>query len=494
MQRRSQDERVAQALEEERSVFLARLRPITLCLFTALALLLFLKAPLANAQQVTPVPPFVGTHSETWERFGVGAAIPSGTSILGGIATISGDHMVTYHDLEMCCVTGTPSDGTVFMFSDRPSGPLTISFSEPVSAFGAYWGSGFCPSPVLCFGDPPSILTFRDVTGNVIGTDSFVYMGDGTLAWHGYQFATPVKTITRTAGDGVEGVGMDGLQATVAAPLPTTLGNISTRSFVQTGENVMIGGFIVQGTGAKRVIIRAIGPELTQYGINDALANPRLELHNGTGALIASNDNWQTTILGGIITTNQVSDIQNSGRAPTAASESAIIADLSPGNYTAIVRGVSNTTGIALVEVYDLNLGTTSSLGNISTRSYVQTGEHVMIGGFIVQGTGPKRVIIRAIGPELTQYGITNPLANPRLELHNRTGALIGSNDNWQTTILGGVITTNQVSAIQNSGHAPTAASESAIIADLAPGNYTAIVRGVNNTAGVALVEVYDLD
>ena len=135
-----------------------------------------------------------------------------------------------------------------------------------------------------------------------------------------------------------------------------------------------------------------------------------------------------------------------------------------------------------------------TSLDNISTRSFVQTGENVMIGGFIVEGTGPKRVIIRAIGPELTQYGITNALANPRLELHNRTGALIGSNDDWQTTILGGVITTNQVSDIQTSGHAPTVASESAIIADLQPGNYTAIVNGVNNTIGVALVEVYDLN
>ena len=137
---------------------------------------------------------------------------------------------------------------------------------------------------------------------------------------------------------------------------PTSwLGNISTRSFVQTGDNVMIGGFIVQGTGAKKVIIRAIGPELTQYGITNALANPTLELHDAAGALIGSNDNWQTTIIGGIITSNQVSDIQNSGHAPTAASESAIIANLAPGSYTAIVRGVSNTTGVALVEVYDLN-------------------------------------------------------------------------------------------------------------------------------------------
>jgi hypothetical protein len=144
--------------------------------------------------------------------------------------------------------------------------------------------------------------------------------------------------------------------------------------------------------------------------------------------------------------------------------------------------------------VYDLSPGTTSLLGNISTRGFVQTGDNVMIGGFIVQGTGAKRVVIRAIGPELTQHGITNPLADPTLELHNATGALIGFNDNWQTTILGGVITSDQVSDIQNSGHVPTAASESAIIANLTPGNYTAIVRGVNNTTGVGLVEVYDLN
>ena len=279
-----------------------------------------------------------------------------------------------------------------------------------------------------------------------------------------------------------------------AAVAQINLGNISTRSFVQTGEHVMIGGFIVQGTGTKRVMIRAIGPELTQFGITDALANPRLELHNRAGALIASNDEWQTTIVGGVITGNQVSAIQNSGLAPTAASESVIIADLQPGNYTAIVRGVNDTTGVALVEVYDLNPGATSNLGNISTRSFVQTGEHVMIGGFIVQGSATKRVIIRAIGPELTQFGITDALANPTLELHNRTGALIASNDNWQTTILGGIIHGNQVSDIQNSGHAPTEASESAIIANLPPGSYTAIVRGVNNTNGVGLVEVYDLD
>jgi hypothetical protein len=272
------------------------------------------------------------------------------------------------------------------------------------------------------------------------------------------------------------------------------LANISTRSFVQMGDNVMIGGFIVQGAQTKRVIIRAIGPELTQYGVPNALANPTLELHDGTGALIASNDNWRTTIIGGIITSNQLGEIRDSGYAPGDGRESAIIADLAPGNYTAIVRGVNNMTGVALAEVYDLSNDASSILGNISTRSFVQTDDSVMIGGFIVQGTGAKRVIIRAIGPELTQYGVPDPLANPRLELHNAAGALIGSNDDWQHTIIGGVITRNQLADIQASGHAPTDPSESAIIADLQPGNYTAIVRGVNDTTGVGLVEVYDLD
>ena len=279
------------------------------------------------------------------------------------------------------------------------------------------------------------------------------------------------------------------------SPAPTaTLSNISTRSFVQTGDNVMIGGFIVDGSQPKTVIIRAIGPELTQFGVPNVLANPTLELHDGTGALIASNDNWQTTIIGGIITQDQVQQILNTGRAPTDARESAILATLPAGNYTAIARGVNNTTGVGLVEVYDLSAASHSVLGNISTRSFVQTGDNVMIGGFIVAGPRPKRVIVRAIGPELTQFGVPNVLANPTLELHNGAGVLIASNDNWQTTILGGIIMQDQVQQILNSGLAPTDPRESAIIASLPAGNYTAIVRGINNSTGVALVEVYDLD
>jgi hypothetical protein len=225
------------------------------------------------------------------------------------------------------------------------------------------------------------------------------------------------------------------------------------------------------------------------------MGNPTLELHDGTGALIASNDNWQHTIIRGIITENQVRDIMATRLAPRDPRESAIIADLPAGSYTAIVRGVNNTTGVALVEAYDLSGRTDSILSNISTRSFVQTGDNVLIGGFIVQGPQPKSVIVRAIGPELSAppFNIPNALSDPTLELHDGTGALIASNHNWVQTIIGGIITTDQVAAIRASGYAPSDGRESAIIAELSPGSYTAIVRGVNNTTGIALVEVYDL-
>src|SRR6266496_280349 len=257
-----------------------------------------------------------------------------------------------------------------------------------------------------------------------------------------------------------------------------TLGNISTRAFVQTGDNVMIGGFIITGVGQKKVIIRAIGPSLVNYGITNPLQNPTLELHDHTGAVIASNDNWMDA--------PNEQEIINSGRAPSNNLESAILMSLNPGAYTAIVRGVNAGIGIGLVEVYDLDLTAESKLGNISTRAFVQTGNDVMIGGFIVSGPDSGKVIVRAIGPSLVNYGITNPLQNPTLELHDHTGAVIASNDNWMDA-------PNEQEII-NSGRAPGNNLESAILMSLAPGAYTAIVRGVNAGIGIGLVEVYDLD
>ena len=286
-----------------------------------------------------------------------------------------------------------------------------------------------------------------------------------------------------------------GVRVFTTSPTPTpippaTLRNISTRLQVGTGDGVAITGFIVQGDSPRRVLIRAEGLSLESFGITNVLVNPRLELHDSNG-IIGMNDDWQTTQIGGVITSDQYWDIINSGLAPGSPLESALIAELLPGNYTAVVQGVNGGTGVALVEVYDLTPTPGSLLANLSTRGFVQTGDNVMIGGFIVV-TQPTRVIIRAIGPSLTQFGVPDALANPQLELHD-ANSVIARNDDWQTTQIGGIITSDQVAEIQNSGLAPTNPAESAIIATLQPGNYTAIVRGVNGTTGTALVEVYSL-
>ena len=204
----------------------------------------------------------------------------------------------------------------------------------------------------------------------------------------------------------------------------------------------MVAGFIVQGSAPKRVLIRSAGPSLANFGVPNPLANPRLELHD-TSNTIGMNDNWQTTQIGGVITSDQVAEIQNSGLAPSDPLEPALIATLPPGSYTAIVEGVSGGTGVGIVEVYDLNAASGSLLANISTRGFVQTGDNAMIGGFIVV-TQPTRVIIRAIGPSLTQFGVPDALGNPQLELHD-AASLIGQNNDWQTTQIGGIITGDQV-------------------------------------------------
>jgi len=250
--------------------------------------------------------------------------------------------------------------------------------------------------------------------------------------------------------------------------------NISTRLGVGTGNNVLIGGFIITGSSNKQVLLRALGPTLSQFGVTGVLADPTLELHNSAGALLTSNDNWKDT---------QQSAIMATGKAPPNNLESAILSTLAPGNYTAIVRGKNNTTGVALVEAYDIDMATATTLTNISTRGFVETGQNVMIGGFI-SGNGAVNVIVRALGPTLTQFGVPNVLADPTLELHDANGATIASNDNWADT---------QQAAIQASGFAPPNAKESAIVITRPAGNTTAIVRGKNNTTGNALVEVYIL-
>ncbi len=280
---------------------------------------------------------------------------------------------------------------------------------------------------------------------------------------------------------------ISGAQSMYAAPTPTPtpnpsashFANISTRMDVGTGNNVMIAGFIVSGSQSKTVIIRALGPTLGSYGVANALSDPMLELHDSSGATIATNDDWQTG--------SQASQISSSGYAPNNSNEPALIATLAAGAYTAIVRGYNNSTGIALVEAYEFDTLSTR-LSNISTRGQVGTNQNVLIGGLIISGSTSKKLIVRAIGPSLASppFSLSGTLSNPTLELHDTSGNLLASNDDWGSG--------TQAAAISASGYQPSNAKESAIIATLASGNYTAIVRGVNDSTGIALVDAYDLD
>jgi hypothetical protein len=255
--------------------------------------------------------------------------------------------------------------------------------------------------------------------------------------------------------------------------------NISTRLDVQTGDGVGIGGFILTGSDPKKVVVRALGPSLTGLGVPGALQDPTLELHDHTGAIIAFDNDWKDS---------QQTEIQNTGLAPGDDREAAIVQTLSPGAYTAIVRGNGNTTGVGLVEVYDVDPNTNSILANLSSRGFVDTGDEVMIGGEIigrgigVNGAGSAKVLVRGIGPSLSSAGILGALQDPTLELHDGNGAIIASNDNWKDT---------QQSAIQATGLAPSDDRESAILTILTKGSYTAILRGKNGATGIALIEAY---
>jgi len=261
---------------------------------------------------------------------------------------------------------------------------------------------------------------------------------------------------------------------------PGTLGNISTRVRVLSGDNVLIGGMIATGTAAKRVIIRAIGPSLTGFGVPRALENPTLELFQGS-TLLFSNDDWGNS--------TQQAEIAASGLAPSHTLESAIIWTLAPGQgYTAVVRGINHTTGIGVVEAFDLDQAASSKLGNISTRGFVDVDDNVMIAGLIAgPGNGTSlKILVRALGPTLSDFGVPGALADTTLDLVNASGTVIRSNDNWQDD-------PQQRAAIEAAGLAPAHLEEAALVETVVPGAYTAIVRGSNRTTGVGLVEAYNI-
>ena len=240
----------------------------------------------------------------------------------------------------------------------------------------------------------------------------------------------------------------------------------------------MIAGFIISGNNPKKVILRGMGPRLGAFGITDFLADPFLELRTSSGSLLQFNDEWKDT---------QQSEIEMSGLAPGDDHESVIIATVNPGSYTALLTGKGGTTGVGLVEVYDGSPGIDAELGNISTRGFVQTGNNALISGFILGGaTGNDRIVIRGLGPSLSNFGLNGVLADPTLELHDSNGATLIVNDDWESDAA-------SAANLILFNLAPSNPKESAIFTSLPPGAFTGILAGKNGGTGIGVVEVYNL-
>jgi arylsulfate sulfotransferase len=253
--------------------------------------------------------------------------------------------------------------------------------------------------------------------------------------------------------------------------------NLSTRGLVGTGDNVLIGGFIITGTDPKTLVLRALGPSLGGFGLSSVLADPMLSVYNSSGTLVATNDNWQSDPNHFIVESN--------GLAPADQLDSAVARSLAPGAYTVVVTGKDPTPGIGLVEVYDIEPLSNSTLGNMSTRGSVGTLDNVLISGFVVGDVGSSTVVVRALGPSLASHGVSGVLSDPTLEIYDSTGSLIASNDNWLDNI-------NWIDVRKNA-LSPISTSESALVLHLPAGAYTAVVRGANDGTGIGLAEVYTL-
>ena len=341
----------------------------------------------------------------------------------------------------------TPEIQSFILTLKQPATPLSVKWAVDGNTWPLETGPIFALNTILLGSGPHTVdVLARDVSGR-IRTDPGK-LSQETRSWH---------------------VDVNG-----PTPLSQPV-NVSTRGNVLGGENVLIGGFIVGGTTSKKLIIRAIGPSLQQFGITNALSDPVLQIFGSAGNILATNDNWRGT---------QESEIIASGFQPHDDREPAIVITLPAGAYTAIVRG-NNVTGIALVEVYDLDKTASSDLTNISTRGVVRGGEHVLIGGFILGNqSGGSRIVVRAIGPSLSRFGVAAALQDPVLDLYNGSGTRIAADNDWKDS---------EEVAIEASGLSPSDSREAAIVSVLPPGAYTAIVRSHDDTSGVALVEVYDL-
>ncbi|MFN2509099.1 MAG: DVUA0089 family protein, partial [Chthoniobacterales bacterium] len=262
-------------------------------------------------------------------------------------------------------------------------------------------------------------------------------------------------------------------------PAPNLV-NLSTRAFVGTGANVLIGGFIIQGSQPATVILRAIGHSLAARGISNPLTDPMIELYDSGGRLLAENDDW--------VSSTDAETIASYRLDPSNSRESALVRTLNPGTYTAIVSAFDNgdgdLTGVGLVELYDLHT-TLGRAGNISARGQVLTENNILIGGFIVGGNKNKEVVVRGRGPSLADEGVANTLSDPVFDLVNASGNVIGSNDDWEND--------PNADKVRSVGLGPPRRVEAALYANLNPGAYTAVMRGFNRTTGVGLIEIYDL-
>ncbi|MEY2510494.1 MAG: hypothetical protein QOE26_1257 [Verrucomicrobiota bacterium] len=310
-----------------------------------------------------------------------------------------------------------------------------------------------------------------------ITTSAFKKQPDGSLFLSGpYTFSggSTSRSLIRLIDDSTPGT-----------PPPGLVGNVSTRLGVGTGDDALIEGFIVQGPAgsSKKIIVRAIGPSLAQFGIPDALPNPTLEIHDSTGAIVAMNNDWKITQPGGLITGNQFNEINGSGIAPTNDLESAVIVALAPGSYTAVVRGANNSVGTGVVDAFDLDAGSAARLANIATRGVVQPGDKLMIAGFIIQN-GAVKVVVRGIGPSLQQFGISNALPDTTLQLRDQQGTVVLENDDWKSS---------QQQELEATGLQPGHDLEAALVTTIQPGQYTAQLRGKNNDSGIGVVQVYFL-
>ncbi|PZR72476.1 MAG: hypothetical protein DLM73_13260 [Chthoniobacterales bacterium] len=371
------------------------------------------------------------------------------------VAAVAGPSLTTQVASAAISLGSSTSDTATLSGGQNPTGSITFRL--------------FGPNDNSC-SNAPIFTSVQGVNGNGTYTSgSFTPSAVGTYLWvASYSGDSNNGGLATPCGDANE---------TVTVTL-SQLVNVSTRARVEAGNgNEIIGGFIIQGSASKKVLIRGLGPSLQSMGLTDVLINPTLELHPASGPVVFNQD-WRDT---------QAAAIQATGIPPLYDVESAILATLAPGNHTAILKGLNGGLGLGLIEVYDLDTAS-SKLVNLSTRASVTSGNNVMIGGFFVgAGNGGGNIVVRALGPSLSSGGVTNPLADPTLELRDGDGTLIMSDDNWQDN-------PTQATAISAAGLAPTNTKEAAIIKFLAPGAYTVIVQARPNTGtGVGLVEIYNV-